>query len=43
MLTNYPHLRGMYTPGDGNCCVFVLDSGVASINSFGGEPKIIKF
>ena len=43
MLTNYPHLRGMYTPGDGNCCVFVLDSGVASINSFVEAPKIIKF
>ena len=43
MLESYPSLRGMYTPGDGNCCVFVLESGTATFASFGGVPKVIEF
>ena len=43
MLESYPSLKGMYTPGDGNCCVFVLNSGVATIYSFSEAPKVIKF
>ena len=43
ILERYPYLRNMYRPGDGNTCVFVLKSGVATINSFGTEPKVIKF
>lgn len=43
MLDSYPYLRNMYVPGDGNTCVFVLTSGEASFNTFGTEPKVIKF
>ena len=43
MLNNYPYLRKMYTPGDGNCCVFVLKKGKATFASFGSEPKVIEF
>ncbi len=43
MLERYPNLKGMYTPGDGNTCVFVLESGQATISSFVEKPKTIKF
>ena len=43
MLNNYPYLRNMYTPGDGNCCVFVLEKGSATFASFGAEAKVIEF
>ena len=43
MLDNYPMLKKMYKAGDGNTCVFVLTSGVATIHSFSEEPKEIKF
>ena len=39
MLDNYPSLRAMYTPGDGNTAVFRLDNVVAQICSF-TEPPI---
>lgn len=43
MLDEYPSLRGMYSPGDGNNEVFYLKNVTASICSFTEEPKVIKF
>jgi uncharacterized pyridoxamine 5'-phosphate oxidase family protein len=43
MLDAYPSLQGMYKAGDGNNVVFYLKDAVATISSFAGEPKVIKF
>lgn len=43
MLENYPELRAMYTPGDGNTAVFWLKNAVAQICSFTEPPKEIRF
>ena len=43
MLDDYPQLRGMYDENDGNTEVFYFEDAVATISSFGGEPREIKF
>lgn len=43
MLSNYPELRAMYTPGDGNTAVFCLKNAVARICSFTEPSKEIRF
>lgn len=43
MLDNYPELKAMYQPGDGNSAVFYLQNVTAKICSFTEEPVIIKF
>lgn len=42
MLKDYPELRSMYAPGDGNCVVLYFKSGVATISSFTAEPVVIE-
>ena len=43
MLSAYPHLRAMYTPGDGNSVVLFFKSGVATFSSFTAAPEVIEF
>ena len=43
MLNDYPQLRAMYTPGDGNCVVLYFKSGKATISSFTEAPVVIEF
>ena len=43
MLGNYPELRPMYTPGDGNCVVLYFEHGTATISSFTAPPVTIEF
>lgn len=43
MLDAYPSLVGRYAVDDGNMEVFYLKDATATIESFGGEPKVIKF
>ena len=43
MLDNYPELKSMYAPGDGNTAVFALMEGTATISSFTEAPKTITF
>jgi uncharacterized pyridoxamine 5'-phosphate oxidase family protein len=43
MLDAYPQLKGMYSADDGNNEVLYLKDVTATIASFGGEPKVIKF
>ena len=43
MLDVYPGLKKMYAADDGNTEVFYFKNGVATINSFAHEPKVIKF
>ncbi len=43
MLNSYPELRRMYAPDDGNTEVFYFKDATATLCSFAGEPKIIKF
>jgi uncharacterized pyridoxamine 5'-phosphate oxidase family protein len=43
MLDAYPSLQGMYKAGDGNNVVFYLKDAEATISSFTGAPKTIKF
>ena len=43
MLDDYPNLRGMYSEDDGNTQVLYMQNAVATINSFGGSPVVIKF
>lgn len=43
MLSDYPQLRSLYTPGDGNCVVLYFKSGKASICSFTAAPEVIEF
>jgi len=43
MLDAYPSLQAMYSADDGNTQVLYLKDAIATIASFAGEPKIIKF
>ena len=43
MLDNYPSLKAMYQPGDGNTEVFYLSNVVATISSFTKATKVIKW
>ena len=43
MLDNYPNLKAMYTPGDGNTAVFYLKNAEAVICSFTEPPVTIHF
>lgn len=43
MLNAYPNLKAMYSATDNNTQVLYLKNAVATISSFGGEPKVIKF
>lgn len=43
MLSSYPSLRSLYTPGDGNCVVLYFKSGTATISSFTAAPVVIEF
>ena len=43
MLENYPDLKAMYQPGDGNTEVYYLQNAVVQICSFTEPPKEIRF
>jgi uncharacterized pyridoxamine 5'-phosphate oxidase family protein len=43
MLEAYPMLKDRYSPDDDNTLVLALNDGVATISSFAGPPKEIKF
>ena len=43
MLDNYPSLKAMYAPGDGNTEVYRLENVTASIYSFTAEPEVYEF
>ena len=43
MLDNYPSLKAMYTPGDGNTEVYYLTNASAVICSFTAEPEVYEF
>ena len=43
MLDAYPNLKSRYSPDDDNTNVLYLQDATAKIESFGGEPKVIKF
>ena len=43
MLDNYPNLKAMYTPGDGNTEVYYLRNASAAICSFTAEPEVYQF
>ncbi len=43
MLAAYPDLRAMYTPGDGNTCVFALQNATATFASFTAAPRTVTF
>lgn len=43
MLDNYPKLKAMYQPGDGNTEVYYLKDATAQICSFTEAPVVIKF
>ena len=43
MLSEYPNLRAMYTPGDGNTAVFFLRDAEATFSSFTASPRTVKF
>lgn len=43
MLNAYPELKDRYSPDDSNTQVFYLKNAVATIETFGGKPKEIKF
>ena len=43
MLDKNPNLRGMYNENDDNTAVLYFKDAVATISSFTGEPKVIKF
>ena len=43
MLKNYPELRGMYTPGDGNCTCFSIEEANYGIYSFTAAPQFGEF
>jgi uncharacterized pyridoxamine 5'-phosphate oxidase family protein len=43
MLDNYPNLKSRYSATDNNCQVLYLKNAVATIASFTGSPKVIKF
>ena len=43
MLDNYPSLKAMYAPGDGNTEVYFLRNASACICSFTAEPEVHRF
>jgi uncharacterized pyridoxamine 5'-phosphate oxidase family protein len=43
MLEAYPNLKNMYSATDNNTQVLYLKNATATIASFGGAPKVIKF
>ena len=43
LLDDYPRLKDRYSADDDNCQVLYLKDAVATIESFTGEPKVIKF
>lgn len=43
MLDNYPSLKAMYAPGDGNTEVYYLRNATAVICSFTAEPEVHHF
>ena len=43
MLDAYPQLKDRYSAEDDNTNVLYLKDAVATIESFGGEPKVYKF
>ena len=43
MLDNYPSLKAMYAPGDGNTEVYYLRNASAVICSFTSEPEVYHF
>jgi uncharacterized pyridoxamine 5'-phosphate oxidase family protein len=43
MLDAYPQLRSRYNENDDNTLVLYLKNAIATIESFGGEKKVIKF
>jgi uncharacterized pyridoxamine 5'-phosphate oxidase family protein len=43
MLEAYPNLKNMYSATDNNTHVLYLKDAVATISSFSGAPKVIKF
>ena len=43
MLEEYPELRSMYTPGDGNTVVYYLKNVRATISSFAAAERVIEF
>jgi uncharacterized pyridoxamine 5'-phosphate oxidase family protein len=43
MLEAYPALKDRYSPDDDNTQVFFLKNAVATIATFAGEPRVIKF
>ena len=43
MLDNYPSLKAMYAPGDGNTEVYFLRSVTATFCSFTAEPEVHQF
>jgi uncharacterized pyridoxamine 5'-phosphate oxidase family protein len=43
MLEAYPMLKDRYSPDDGNTQVLFLKDAVAKLESFGGEPIVIRF
>jgi uncharacterized pyridoxamine 5'-phosphate oxidase family protein len=43
MLDAYPQLKAMYSADDGNTQVLYLKDATATIASFTGAPKVIKF
>jgi uncharacterized pyridoxamine 5'-phosphate oxidase family protein len=43
MLEAYPSLKDRYSADDDNTLVLALKDGVATISSFAGAPKVIKF
>ena len=43
MLDAYPNLQNMYSATDDNTQVLYMKDATATIASFGGEPKVIKF
>ena len=43
MLDNYPSLKAMYAPGDGNTEVYYLHNVSAAICSFTAEPEVYHF
>jgi uncharacterized pyridoxamine 5'-phosphate oxidase family protein len=43
MLDAYPSLQSMYSATDGNSQTFYLKDATATISSFAGAPKVIKF
>ena len=43
MLSEYPELKSMYTPGDGNTVVYYLKNAKARIDSFAAPQRVIEF